>query len=133
MHYQIYETNAEQNIEKEVLNIVLEVDAQIPEFNNSLNREKLELRLEGKECALVIAYNNGEPIGYKIGYALSAEEFYSWLGAVSPKHRKKGVAASMLSLQEDWVKRHRYKSILVRSMNQFPAMLKMLISNAYLI
>ncbi|WP_216825090.1 GNAT family N-acetyltransferase [Agarilytica rhodophyticola] len=131
MHYQIYEFYPEHGVDKEILNIILKIGSQIPEFGSEHNIQKLESRLTDKICAIIIAYDNQLPVAYKIGYALSSYQFYSWLGAVVPKYRKKGIADAMLQQQESWVIDHNYNTISVRSMNRFPAMLHMLISRGY--
>ena len=112
---------------------VIEIDAAIPEFDNKNSKEKIEQRLAGKETLILVALEGAKKVGYKLGYALSDTEFYSWLGAVHPSYRGRGIAKQLLKQQEAWVKKNGFKSIRVKSMNRFPAMLQLLISQGYVI
>jgi GNAT superfamily N-acetyltransferase len=112
---------------------VIEIDAAIPEFDNKNSKEKIEQRLAGKETLILVALEGAKKVGYKLGYALSDTEFYSWLGAVHPSYRGHGIAKQLLKQQEAWVKNNGFKSIRVKSMNRFPAMLQLLISQGYVI
>ena len=75
---------------------LIAIEQQIPEFLTPKNIENLRQRLAGKEHLLLVTYDSGRPVGYKLGYALNKETFYSWLGAVIPSHRKLGLAQKML-------------------------------------
>ncbi len=112
---------------------IIEIDAAIPEFDNKNSKEKIEQRLTGKEALILVASEGSKKVGYKLGYALSDTEFYSWLGAVHPSYRGHGIAKQLLKQQEGWVKNKGFKSIRVKSMNRFPAMLQLLISQGYVI
>lgn len=110
---------------------VLEVDAQIPEFDGRNTKEKLEQRLSGKSHLILIAIHNGQLVAYKVGYELTNDEFYSWLGGVIPTARKNGIATQLRLAQERWAGEHSYQAISVKSMNRYPAMLQLLISSGY--
>lgn len=110
---------------------VLSIDAQIPEFDGQTTKHSLQQRLTNKDSLILIAYANGKPIGYKLGYAKSKTAFYSWLGGVIPSHRKQGIATKLRQFQESWAIDNHYASINVKSMNRFPTMLQMLISSGY--
>lgn len=56
---------------------VVRVDGQIPEFDNRNTKEKVALRLDGLAHLILIAFENDLPVAYKMGYQLSATEFYS--------------------------------------------------------
>ncbi|PYE30183.1 acetyltransferase (GNAT) family protein [Idiomarina fontislapidosi] len=112
---------------------IIEIDAAVPEFDNKNSKEKIEQRLAGKETLILVALEGAKKVGYKLGYALSDTEFYSWLGAVHPSYRGHGIAKQLLKQQEAWVKSKGFKSIRVKSMKKFPAMLQLLISQGYVI
>lgn len=110
---------------------VLEVDAQIPEFDGRNTKEKLEQRLSDITHLILIATHNEQPVAYKMGYELSHFEFYSWLGGVIPTARKNGIATQLRLAQESWAHNQGYTAISVKSMNRYPAMLQLLISSGY--
>ena len=79
---------------------VLDVDAQIPDFDGRTTINKLMTKLTDKANLILIASHDNKPMAYKIGYEVSNNEFYSWLGGVAPKYRKQGVATELRKLQE---------------------------------
>lgn len=109
----------------------LRVEGAIPEFSQVRTAEAYMRKFGEQPHLILIASVDDEHVGYKVGYALDEESFYSWLGGVLPAFRKRGVAQHLLAVQEDWVRRHEYRRIVVKSKNQFPAMLRLLIQNGY--
>ena len=114
-----------------VIDDVIEIDAEIPEFVPKNSKSKIRQRLEGRLYYLLLASVGEEKVGYKLGYQISETGFYSWCGAVHPDYRGNGIAKSLLKRQESWALNQGFQSIHVRSMNRFPSMLQLLISNGY--
>lgn len=112
---------------------LLELSKQIPELDRPLTHETLTVRLSGKTSLILLAYVEGELAGFKLGYEQEKGIFYSWLGGVATDFRRLGLAQSLLEYQEKWASRQGYEHIQVKTMNRFPAMLNLLISNQYLI
>ncbi|WP_309137623.1 GNAT family N-acetyltransferase [Rossellomorea sp. SC111] len=56
-----------------------------------------------------IAMDDSKIIGYKIGYELDPDTFYSWLGGVDPEYRKQGIAAELMKRQHQTLKDRGYK------------------------
>lgn len=110
---------------------VIAISKQIPEFEQTITFERLQSRLDGVVGLILIARIGEVLVGYKVGYELTEDIFYSWLGGVIPEHRKHGVATSLLNFQEKWIRDSGYKQIKVKSMNRFPNMLNLLISKGY--
>ncbi|MFG0773394.1 GNAT family N-acetyltransferase [Vibrio plantisponsor] len=113
----------------EVVAVVTEID----EFIVKENEQSLAQRLEGKRHLILVAEQQGQILGFKIGYELDSDTFYSWFGGVSPKARNFGLAQKLLDVQESWVIKQGYQQLKVKSRNQFPAMLRLLLRNNYLI
>ncbi|WP_133405341.1 GNAT family N-acetyltransferase [Parashewanella tropica] len=128
--YQITQTQTEQ-LTPELLEDIIEISQQISELDRGVTAENIQQRLQGKSYLISITYIEGEPAGFKIGYALSNEQFYSWLGGVAKDYRNLGVAQQLLRAQEQWVQTKGYKVLKVKTMNQFKGMLCMLINNDY--
>jgi len=110
---------------------ILEVAALIPEFDGSITLDSTEARMQGKDHLILVARYDDIPIGFKAGYRLSDNQFYSWLGGVVPGHRKMKIASQLRLLQESRAIENGFKSIKVKSMNKFPSMLQMLIVSGY--
>ncbi|QIR16285.1 GNAT family N-acetyltransferase [Shewanella aestuarii] len=91
----------------------------------------MKQRLACHDCLILLAYVEGEVAGFKLGYAKTDGEFYSWLGGVLPDFRQLGLAKSMLEYQERWAQQQGYSLITVKTHNHFNAMLNMLVSSQY--
>ncbi|SDG68213.1 GNAT family N-acetyltransferase [Janthinobacterium sp. YR213] len=102
----------------------------IPEFDQRRSLAQLQERLPASALVL-IAEADGQPVGCKLGYAVEDGSLYSWLGGVLPAHRKTGLAQRLLEAQEAWASAHGFAAVTVKSMNRYPAMLRLLIRNGY--
>jgi len=109
----------------------LQVAAGIPEFSDTLNEARLKARLQGKRHSILLAIAGDSPVAFKMGYARTDKEFYSWLGGVIPTYRNLGIASTLRIRQEQWATEQGFQQLKVKSMNRFPAMLKLLISAGY--
>ncbi|WP_025898687.1 GNAT family N-acetyltransferase [Sneathiella glossodoripedis] len=107
------------------------IDAHIKEFEKRNDKERIEARLADRQSLILIAVQHGRPIGYKVGYALDEKVFHSWIGGVLPEFRGRGAAQLLLEAQEKHIRLIGYEYIQVKSMNRFPAMLRLLIRNGY--
>ena len=112
---------------------VVSVVEQITEFARKESVASLSERLAGKTSLILVAEEASVLLGFKIGYELDENTFYSWFGGVLPIARNKGVAQAQLDIQEQWVKQQGYQQLKVKSRNLFPAMLRLLLKNGYLI
>ncbi len=102
----------------------------IPELERYLSISEIAAKIIPGSLILVDEID-GVLAGFKIGYPLNGDEFYSWLGGVIPKYRKTGSAQKLLEFQERLVREQGYQSLSVKSQNQFPSMLRLLIRNDY--
>ncbi len=120
-------------IREGTLEEALKVITHVTEFANGETIESMAQRLGDKNSLILVAEKNGTVVGFKIGYELDEDTFYSWFGGVAPQARNEGVAQMLLEAQEEWVAEQGYKTLKVKSRNQFPAMLRLLLRNGYLI
>ncbi|MGF1686930.1 GNAT family N-acetyltransferase [Photobacterium japonica] len=104
---------------------------RIEEFAHPADTAALTARLPATGSLILIAYVAGEAVGVKIGYPLSSQCFYSWLGGVAPAGRQQGVAQALLEAQEAWAITQGYDMLRVKSRNRFAAMLRLLLRNGY--
>lgn len=108
------------------LSEIVQIVEKIHEFAQKETEQSLQARLNDKTCLVLVAENESELLGFKMGYELDNKTFYSWFGGVTPAARGHGVAQRLLDVQENGV-RAGYQRIKVKSRNQFPAMLRLLI------
>jgi len=102
----------------------------IPEFDRPRTLQDLQARLPAGTLVL-IAKIDSLLAGFKIAYPLSDTELYSWLGGVLPAYRQAGLAQQLLAFQEDCARERGFHTLSVKSMNRYPAMLRLLIRNGY--
>ncbi|MRT55301.1 fosfomycin resistance glutathione transferase [Enterobacteriaceae bacterium RIT693] len=110
---------------------ILELYHRLPEFEDCRSVADLQARLSSRQTSQLIACVNDTPAGFKLGYALSETEFYSWLGGVLPEFRRDGVAQALLVEQEKWAMEQGYRTLTVKTRNKFRGMLMMLLKNGY--
>ena len=125
------EIEAITEITPEVLAHLNSVYEAIPEFEHAHSSQDISDRLLSHPALLLIAKIEGEVAGFKLGYQLSDDVFYSWLGGITPDFRGLGLAKSMLEYQERWASQQGYARVEVKTRNCFPRMLKMLINSQY--
>ncbi|MEE4192743.1 MAG: GNAT family N-acetyltransferase [Halieaceae bacterium] len=104
----------------------------LPEFDHAEPMDALARRV-GKDYLALVYSADGHDLGFKLGYPESDDTFYSWLGGVSPQARGRGVAQALLEAQEARVRERGFSRLRVKSMNRFPAMLRLLVRNGYLV
>jgi len=72
---------------------------------------------------LGLARVDDQVVGFKLGYELDGQKFYSWLGGVTPELRGLGIASALMKCQHDWCRRQGYKRIHTKTQNRFREML----------
>ncbi|PSW60296.1 GNAT family N-acetyltransferase [Photobacterium kishitanii] len=108
------------------------VFAGISELDSGIDAEMIRLRLAHQPALILVAEYQQQLVGVKVGYALSEQVFYSWLGGVLACGL--GIAQKLLEAQEAWVMaQSSYTTINVKSRNCFPAMVRLLFRNGYAI
>jgi hypothetical protein len=90
------------------------------------NERNFLMRLsEVKKPLLILSYIDSIPVGFKMGYELDEDVFYSWLGGVAPAYRKLGFAQQMARYQIENCRMRNYKKVHMKTRNRFPEMISM--------
>ena len=120
-------------IKKGSIQDAVTVSLQVPELKNPHPKEIYEDRLSGKKHLILIAYCEGQMIGFKVGYDKfqDGENFYTWMGGVLPTFRKKGVAEALAKTQEKWIKENGFQNVILKTRNQHQGMLIFAIKNNF--
>jgi len=58
--------------------------------------ERVINRFDRMDLIMLIAYVDGEPVGFKIGYGLNHHIYYSAKGGVMAAYRRRGIAGALL-------------------------------------
>ncbi|KON89989.1 hypothetical protein AF332_26310 [Sporosarcina globispora] len=92
----------------------------------------LASKMKSKPQLLVLTAMDGEKvIGYKMGYAIDQDTFYSWLGGVDPDYRKSGVASKLMEKQHEYLIEMGYKAVRSKTMNKWRGMLILNIKHGF--
>ncbi|MCG1028784.1 GNAT family N-acetyltransferase [Virgibacillus halodenitrificans] len=78
-----------------------------------------------------LALEDEEIIGYKIGYELEPNLFYSWLGGVDESHRNKGVASKLIDQQHLYLIEKGYEIVQTKTKNKWRGMLVLIIKSGF--
>lgn len=96
------------------------------------NTKDLIRKINNKTKLLFNIVLDGEKvIGFKIGYELDKDKFYSWLGAVDTTYRNNGIASKMMIQQHQYLKELGYKVVQTKTMNKWRNMLILNIKSGF--
>lgn len=94
--------------------------------------DDLKNKIANKPGLLVItAMSGAKVIGYKIGYALDNDKFYSWLGGVETNFREFGVGSTLMEKQHQYLREKGYRFVQTKTMNRWRSMLILNIKSGY--
>ena len=112
---------------------IIFIASQIPEFSNPYDKQEYDDRLKNKISLSLVCEIDNQLVGFKLGYQLSKQEFYSWFGGVLPKFRGMGVAKALADAQEIWVKNEGFTRIRLKTRNYLKPMLIFALSSGFYI
>lgn len=113
--------------EQSILNGILQLHQKI--FGSADNLVK---QMQGKRKLLVqVAMEGSKVIGYKIGYELNDDKFYSWLGGVDETYRNYGIASKLMEKQHQFLTDCGYKIVQTKTKNKWRSMLILNIKSGF--
>lgn len=113
---------------------VLKVHRNVLEFD-VLNpkKEYFENRYKDREKLIIVAYYNGIPTGYIVGYDefQDNESFYCWMAGVDINYRKLGILTQLMNYQISWARQKGYQILKIKTRNSRREMLSFLVKNNF--
>ena len=107
---------------EEVLSWVVEVSDNA--FSSVRDIAEYQRGLTGKRSVLTcIAFDEGTPVGFKIGYEERPHYFESWRGGVIKTARRRGIAQQLTRHQHAWCQQQGFRIITTICSNDNTAML----------
>ncbi len=98
---------------------VLKVNATVPEWDESYTKTYFKERYKGKKKLVIVAYLDGQPAGYLVGYdRFDDGSFYCWMTGVDPRFRRRGLLKSLMEYEDRWAQRKGYKKIVIKTRNR---------------
>lgn len=114
------------------IDAAVEINRQIPEFNEHYRKTNFQNRLEGKEHLILAAMAQGIPAGYLIGYNRDDDgSIYCWRAAVLPQFRQQGALKALMGCFEQWAREKGYTKIKIKTRNKRRAMLAYLVKYGF--
>ncbi|MFC1550429.1 GNAT family N-acetyltransferase [Candidatus Neomarinimicrobiota bacterium] len=122
-------------IKEDSPNEAYEISLKIPEFSDPYKIDEYQQRLNHRDHLVLLAFDNSErkAVGFKVGYELTSDIFYSWMGGVLPKYRRHGIAESLANYQEDWARKRHYKIIQMKTREKHKAMIAFSLRRGFII
>ena len=88
--------------------------------------------MDGKTSLCLVAYLEGRPAGFKVGYDKFGDgSFYTWMGGVVSAYRRNHIAKALADAQEAWAAMQGFNSIILKTRNRHKAMLIFALSNGF--
>ena len=113
--------------EHEIIAGILELHETV--FGDS---KTLVEKIKSKQKVLInVALDESTVIGYKIGYELDSQKYYSWYGAVHEEYRGKGIASRLLEQQHRFLVESGYEIVQTKTRNKWRGMLILNIKNGF--
>ncbi|MEQ2529312.1 GNAT family N-acetyltransferase [Bacillaceae bacterium CLA-AA-H227] len=114
-HYQIYTSIPESTVVEGINKLHRSIFGTTDNLSDKLARKP--------HILIITAMDGNKVIGYKIGYEIDRETFYSWLGGVDTHYRENGIAATLMDKQHAYLREKGYKIVRTKTMNKWCKML----------
>lgn len=123
--YNIFEGDLSNNLFTELLHLYNQLfeDADLEFF-------KTRFTTQANICS-VLAFKKTRLIGFKIGYPVENNTFYSWIGGVNSEFRNIGIGKQLATLQENYAIQKRFSVLKTKSMNRFKPMMILNLKNGF--
>jgi GNAT superfamily N-acetyltransferase len=112
----------------------IEIEKNFNNFFENLSLEKVNSRLKDyPNFLLLTAHDQGQCVGFKLGYSLNDSVFYSWLGAVKESHQGLGIGKQLIKLQHQWCLNKEITEIRTKTLNHWKNMIHLNIDSGFII
>jgi ribosomal protein S18 acetylase RimI-like enzyme len=88
---------------------------------------------EMPDTSVFVAQDGERLVGFKAGYAIAERKYYSWLGAVHPDFRNRGIATQLAHAQHAWLVQRRYSAVETATLADNRAMAKLNLNMGFLV
>lgn len=81
----------------------------------------------------LLAFFDGDLVGFKLGYQKAEGVFFSWIGGVLPDFRRRGIARILMAEQYKYVLSHGYTEIQTEVSSLNPGMLILNLEEGFMV
>ena len=94
--------------------------------------EYLRWRVQNQpDLTIFVASLDHRLVGFKAGYAMTNDRYYSWLGGVAFAHRHKGIATKLMIEQHNWLKNSQYHLVETHVRQENSAMIELNLKHGF--
>lgn len=112
--------------------IVSRIHALFEEIFGETEQSELVESLSRRTTVMaILAREDVEVIGFKLGFEDEPGVYRSWTGAVSPRWQGKGVGVRLLDIQHSWCEENGYECIRTVGYNEYKEMLQLNLSHGF--
>ena len=94
----------------EVMDWITQVNQELFCFGETSERLSNFFR-DHKNILSCMAFREGQPVGFKVGYEDAPHSFESWRGGVVETARRQGIATELMRLQHSWCEQKAFRVI----------------------
>ncbi len=120
LHYESYHGLPPEPLLTSLVDLLTDVFAN--QTRDELTQD-LAYQLTRPRFSTLLAIEENQVVGCKLGYEQRPGQFYSWLGCITPTHRGRGLAAQLMRQQHDWCRQQGYATVRTHTYNQWRDML----------
>lgn len=92
----------------------------------------LKWRLQNMpDVTIFVAEADAKLVGYKAGYAIAYDRYYSWLGGVAAEFRRQGLARELMIAQHEWLSGSRFQLVETHVEQQNTAMMQLNLKHGF--
>ena len=85
------------------------------------------------DASVFVALDAERLVGFKAGYAIAERKYHSWLGAVHPDFRNRGIATQLARAQHAWLVQREYSAVETATLAENRAMAKLNLNLGFLV
>ena len=85
------------------------------------------------DASVFVAQDAEQLIGFKAGYALTEQRYYSWLGGVHSGWHRQGIASRLAKAQHQWLAEQGYTTVETATRAENAAMARLNLALGFLV
>ena len=116
------------NTKSEVVAGVIE---KLPEFPYKTTAIEIADRSNKNNALLLLARENDQDAGFLVAFPITESIYYNWIMGVLPQFRRRGISNMLMDEFERYSLEYGYTKCLVKTMNRYRNMLRLLVNRNY--
>ena len=111
--------------------VVAGVIEKLPEFPYKTTAIEIADRSNKNNALLLLARENDQDAGFLVAFPITESIYYNWIMGVLPPFRRRGISNMLMDEFERYSLEYGYTKCLVKTMNRYRNMLRLLVNRNY--